>query len=122
MPAGGSKEKREKPALLCPNKGAIAFALRDASFGRFLACAKSHASQLHSRSCAMSRRTGPMLLSAIVMGLISGSAQPEPPKRDLGEKYALLVGIRAYRSDSALRDLEFTERDVEQLAVVLGAA
>jgi hypothetical protein len=36
-----------------------------------------------------------------------------------GERYAFLVGVRKYPATSGLRDLQYTERDVEELAEVL---
>src|ERR1700722_1246056 len=36
-----------------------------------------------------------------------------------GEKYALLVGVRKYARTSELRDLQYPERDMEDLAAVL---
>ena len=36
-----------------------------------------------------------------------------------GKKFALLVGVQKYSEGSGLRNLEYTEKDVTDLAVVL---
>ena len=46
-------------------------------------------------------------------------ARSQTPFRPPGEKYALLVGVRKYPKSSELHDLQYPERDMEELAQVL---
>src|SRR5262249_39776026 len=63
-------------------------------------------------------RTCWMALLILGTGLVSETASAQVPKRPLGEKYALLVGVRQYDKNE-LRHLPFTEADVIELAQVL---
>src|SRR5262245_32271543 len=53
---------------------------------------------------------------AVVVAVLAGvpGLAQEP-----GEKYALLVGVRKYSKTSELRELNYPERDMEDLAAVL---
>ena len=51
----------------------------------------------------------------------SGDAA-DGPSELLGERYALLVGVRNYSENSGLADLKYTDADVESLADVLKAS
>jgi len=63
-----------------------------------------------------------LALVAMILGpLVSGTkslAQDMTPKPRSGRLYALLVGVREYKTP-ALRTLKYTERDVEELSSVL---
>ena len=51
--------------------------------------------------------------------LVGVSAHSQAPVHPPGEKYALLVGVRKYAKSSELRELHYTERDMDELAQVL---
>ena len=53
-----------------------------------------------------------MIILALLFAAPGRSQEP-------GEKYALLVGVRKYARTSELRDLQYPERDMEDLAAVL---
>src|SRR5262245_51868613 len=54
----------------------------------------------------------------VVLAGLAAAAPAAGPTSRLGEKYALLVGVRQYNPNE-LRNLPFAERDVETLAQVL---
>jgi hypothetical protein len=57
----------------------------------------------------------------VLSGLFAGAAQAQSPKQLLGEKYALLVGVRQYDKNE-LRSLPYTESDVVELSQALQEA
>jgi len=59
-------------------------------------------------------------LSVLVPGTVAGAQEENAPKPRPGRLYALLVGVREYKTP-ALRPLKYTERDVEDLGTVLGS-
>src|SRR5262245_56937221 len=58
------------------------------------------------------------VLAAVGFLAAAGPALAQDKPKPLGEKYALLVGVRQY-GDNELRPLQFAEADVVQLAQVL---
>src|SRR5262249_29826125 len=70
----------------------------------------------------MSRPTGRLrtirALAAVGLIAAAGPALAQDTPKPLGEKYALLVGVRQY-GENELRPLQFAEADVVQLAQVL---
>src|ERR1700736_2015406 len=65
------------------------------------------------------RRIGRIVLVLVLFGWTGVPAHSQPRGRELGEKYALLVGVRKYAKVSELRELAYTERDMDELAKVL---
>jgi len=59
-------------------------------------------------------------LGDLVSGTVAGAQEENAPKPRPGRLYALLVGVREYKTP-ALRPLKYTERDVEDLGSVLGS-
>jgi formylglycine-generating enzyme required for sulfatase activity len=66
----------------------------------------------------MSRR---LLLLAGVVAALAVLSGPLLSQEQPGKRYAILVGVKAY-NHAALPDLEYTERDVEELAALLEPA
>lgn len=65
------------------------------------------------------RWTWAMLLTAsAVSTILAGLALSEPPKRTLGDRYALLIAVRDYDKNE-LKNLRFSEADVVELAQIL---
>src|SRR5436190_6380274 len=58
------------------------------------------------------------VLAAVGLIVAAGTAFAEDRPKPLGEKYALLIGVRQY-GENELRPLQFAEADVVQLAQVL---
>lgn len=54
-----------------------------------------------------------------LIGIVGTESRAERPSKPRGEKYALLVAVRKYSKSSELRELHYTERDMEELAQVL---
>ena len=64
-----------------------------------------------------SRSLGGFVLLTVLASLAPGPGYAQEP----GERYALLVGVHKYSKTSELRELHYTERDMEELAGVLRA-
>src|SRR4051794_31208839 len=64
-------------------------------------------------------RAGHIFLLVALATLAHGPAQAQSPRRQPGEKYAILVGVRKYDKSSELRELHSPERDMDELAKVL---
>ncbi len=64
-----------------------------------------------------SRSLGGFVLLTVLASFAHGPGYAQEP----GERYALLVGVRKYAKTSELRELHYTERDMEELAEVLRA-
>ncbi len=62
---------------------------------------------------------GRIILLIALAALACVPAHSQTPLRPPGEKYALLVGVRKYPKSSELRDLQYPERDMDELAQVL---
>src|SRR5689334_5220328 len=58
------------------------------------------------------------ILLCLAVALLAGRAAAQASQQDLGEKYALLVGVRQYDKNE-LRSLPYSESDVLEMARVL---
>src|SRR5512135_2623397 len=60
-----------------------------------------------------------IVLFIALSSLVGVPAHSQAPVQPPGEKYALLVGVRKYAKSSELRELHYTEHDMDVLAKVL---
>ncbi|MGH7199567.1 MAG: caspase family protein, partial [Planctomycetaceae bacterium] len=64
------------------------------------------------------RMTCGAVLAAVLLAVVAAA----PARAEGGRRYALLVGVQFYEAKSNLRELKYTEHDVEELAQVLQAS